>query len=200
MAVLSFPVFALTFSMAKSLTVTLYGERYAESWMLLQWVSAAYYFSTALGNNGLTLKVLGRLRYVVVINVLAMLASLVLSFLLVPRYGALGTGLATAIAIALHNLMKQAGLRRVGIGMFERRTLPVYVVIVVAATALFLLQLVVDQFLILLPAAAVVSFLVLAFTKHELAVEDTFPEILRLPLVGTFLRSKTPKPFSRRPR
>jgi O-antigen/teichoic acid export membrane protein len=200
MAVLSFPVFALTFSLAKSLTVTLYGSRYADSWLILQWVSGAYYFSTALGNNGLTLKVLGRLRYIVVINLLAMAANVVLTFLLVPRYGALGTGLATAIAITLHNFMKQAGLRAAGIGVFERRTLPVYAVIAIGAAALFLLQLLVDQILILLPVAILVSVLVLAFTKHELAVEDTFPELLRLPFLGTLLRTKTPKPFSRRTR
>lgn len=200
MAVLSFPVFALTFSLAKSLTVTLYGERYADSWMILQWVSGAYYFSTALGNNGLTLKVLGRFRYVVIINVLAMAVSVALTFLLVPRYGAIGTGLATALAITLHNFMKQAGLRAAGIGVFERRTWPVYAAIIGGATGLFLLQLVVNNFFFLLPAALVVSILVLGFTKHELALEDTFPELLRLPVIGSLLRAGTSKHFSRRSR
>jgi len=68
----------------------------------------------------------------------------------------------------------------------------VYIVIVIGALGLFLAQLVIDNFFILLPAAALVSFLVLAFTKHELAIKDTFPELLKLPIVGAFLRAENP--------
>ncbi|HZM15512.1 MAG TPA: oligosaccharide flippase family protein [Candidatus Krumholzibacteria bacterium] len=192
MAVLSFPVFALTFSCARGLTTTLYGDRYASSWPILQMVSGAYYFSAALGNNDLPLRVVGKLRYIVTINVLAILASIVLTFALVPRFGAMGTGIATAGALLLHNVLKQWGLRAAGIGFFEWRYLPVYIVIVIGALGLFLAQLVIDNFFILLPAAALVSFLVLAFTKHELAIKDTFPELLKLPIVGAFLRAENP--------
>ncbi len=199
MAVLSFPIFALTFSLARSLTVTLYGSRYADSWMILQMVSGAYYVSTALGNNGLTLKVMGKLRYVVTVNVLAMAGNLVLTFLLVPRYGALGSGIATAGAIFLHNISKQVGLRAAGIGFIEWRYLRVYVAILAGALGLFALQLLLQQFFVLLAAAALVSLAVLAYTKHALDVETTFPELLKLPVVGPFLRAKNPRLRLRRP-
>ncbi len=195
MAVLSFPIFALTFSCARSLTVTLYGERYADAWIILQLVSGAYYFSAALGNNGLTLKVLGKLRYVVTINVLAMVANVLLTLALVPRLGAVGTGIATAAALVVHNILKQAGLRKAGITAFDRSTLPVYAVITAGALGLFALQMLVSQFLVLLVAAAAISFVVLVFTKHALRVEETFPELLKLPVVGWILRSKDPMPL-----
>ena len=74
-AVLSFPLFALTFSLADPLTVTLFGERYEGSAVYLSLLALGYYFNAALGFNGLTLKVYGRLRYIVTINILAALSS-----------------------------------------------------------------------------------------------------------------------------
>jgi len=196
MAVLSFPIFALTFSCARSLTLTLYGERYADGWVILQLVSGAYYFGASLGNNGLTLKVIGKLRYVVTVNFLAMAANVLLTLLLVPRFGALGTGIATATILVVHNILKQMGLRAAGIAAFDRSTVPVYAVIAAGALCLFALQLLVSQFLVLLAAAAVISLVVLVFTKHALRVEETFPELLKLPVLGWILRAKDPMPLS----
>ena len=130
------------------------------------------------------------LETIVSISILAaMVAFLVVSFRLA------GNSIEQGEAAA-----REMARLRAGIGVFERRTWPVYAAIVAGAASLFLLQLLVDNFFVLLPAAVIVSVLVLTFTKHELALEDTFPEILRLPLLGTFLRAKTPKPFTRRPR
>jgi O-antigen/teichoic acid export membrane protein len=90
MAVLSFPLFAVTFSLAESMTVALYGERYAESATYMALLSFGYFFNTALGFNGLTLRIFGEIRYVVVINVLAIAANLALNVVLISRFGALG--------------------------------------------------------------------------------------------------------------
>ena len=195
MAVLSFPVFAVTFSLARSVTLALYGERYASSWILLQLFSVAYYFGVTLGNNGLTLKVLGKIRYVVIVNVLAMLASVTLALVLIPRFGALGAAIATTISMVLHNILKQLGLcRATGMRFIEWRYVPVYAVLVCAAAGLLLVQLFVSTSLyVLLPLACIVSLAVLMLTKHSLAVEDTFPELLRVPLLNRLLRSKHPK-------
>ena len=65
MAVMSFPLFALTFSMAQALTLLLYGTRYEDSWVYMAMLSFGYYFNTALGFNGLTLRIFGVIRYVV---------------------------------------------------------------------------------------------------------------------------------------
>ncbi len=75
-AVAAFPLFALSFSMAGPLTVMLYTEEYAGSAIILALLSLGYYFSAALGFNGLTLKVYGKVRYIVVVNIGAALVNL----------------------------------------------------------------------------------------------------------------------------
>ncbi len=63
MAVVSFPLFALTFTMAQALTLQLYGPRYADSAVYMALLSFGYYFNTALGFNGLTLRIFGVIRF-----------------------------------------------------------------------------------------------------------------------------------------
>jgi len=93
------------------LTVFLYGARYEKSYVFLQLMALGYYFNVALGFNGLTLKVLGKIRYVVIINILSVVISLIACLLLVPKYGALGASIATAGGMIIYNILKQAGLR-----------------------------------------------------------------------------------------
>ena len=88
-SVFSFPIFALTFSIAGPVTVALYGERYAHSALILAILSAGCYFNAATGFNGLTLKVYGKLRYIVAVNVATALINLGFILVLIPRYGAL---------------------------------------------------------------------------------------------------------------
>ena len=45
--------------MAQALTVQLYGRRYADSAVYMALLSFGYYFNTALGFNGLTLRIFG---------------------------------------------------------------------------------------------------------------------------------------------
>lgn len=50
-SVASFPIFVLTFSLAQPITVMLYGERYAQSALILALLSFSYYFNAALGQT-----------------------------------------------------------------------------------------------------------------------------------------------------
>ncbi|MDQ2695163.1 MAG: oligosaccharide flippase family protein [Pseudomonadota bacterium] len=185
LTVLSFPVFAVTFALARPFVLTVYGDRYADSWVYLQILSLAYYFNVVLGFNGITLKVLGRLRYMVTINVLALVLNVLLNLLLIPGFGALGAALATAGTMMAHNLLKQAGLALVsGIEVFNRRYLWFYGMVGIFALGLFLVQRYGDSPLyFLLPAIAVLSLLLLKISERDLKVADTFPELLRLPLM-----------------
>ena len=196
LGVLSFPLFALTFSMAKPLTVLLYETRYEQSWVYLQLISLGYYFNVVLGFNGLTLKVLGKVRYVVIINLIAVVINLILNLVLIPPFGALGAAIATSVGMIIHNILKQAGLRLAsGISIFDRNYSSFYVVIVVSALALFLFQFYVTQNIyILFPLAAVVSFFVLKLCQHQLNVEETFPELLKLPLIKYVFNLKLRRP------
>ena len=65
MALLSLPIFALTFVLAEPVTVLFFGERYADSATILAMLSLGYYFNGALGLNAETLKVYGRVRTII---------------------------------------------------------------------------------------------------------------------------------------
>ena len=188
-AVLSFPIFALTCSLAGPTTELLLGARYQDSAVLLALLAFGYYFNAALGFNGLTLKIYGRLRYVVVISLATVAVSLVATLVLIPRYGALGAASGTCLAMIAHNIFKQAGLRLgTGINLFEWRYLRGYLVILGGAAGLWALT-----WLPGVPAivsvgfGALASWLVFRCNRHLLDVADTFPEILRLPFARRLL-------------
>ncbi|MFL5802111.1 MAG: flippase [Roseiflexaceae bacterium] len=185
MAVIAFPIFALTFSLAQPLTVLLFQQRYADSAIILALLSFGYYFSTALGFNGLTLKVFGKVRYIVVINILAALVNLGINLLLIPRYGALGAAIGTCGTMVAHNIFKQLGLLfGTGINLFEMRHLKVYVIIALSTIGLLLIQQTTSANIYIgIALAALVSLLVLALTRKSLAIGQTFPELLRFPLM-----------------
>ncbi|HET9223367.1 MAG TPA: polysaccharide biosynthesis C-terminal domain-containing protein, partial [Roseiflexaceae bacterium] len=185
MSVIAFPIFAMTFSLAQPLTVMLYTESYADSAIILALLSFGYYFSTALGFNGLTLKVYGKVRYIVVVNMLAALVNVGINLLLIPRYGALGAAVGTCGTMVAHNILKQLGLLfGTGINLFEWRHLKVYGVIALSTLGLLLIQITVSNNIFVGTAlAALASMLVLAVSRKSLAVGQTFPELLRLPLM-----------------
>ena len=68
---LSFPIFALTFALAKPLTVALFEQRYASSAVFLAIIALGRYYDAALGFNGLTLRVFGNMKAVVGVNLVA---------------------------------------------------------------------------------------------------------------------------------
>lgn len=184
-AVAGFPLFALSFAFAKPLTILLYTESYASSATILALLSLGYYFSAALGFNGLTLKVYGKVKYIVVVNLAAGVVNVLLNLLLIPRFGALGAAIGTCTTMIAHNIFKQLGLRfGTGINLFEWRHLRVYLVIVAATVVMVIIQQVFSpNFYVSFAVATVVSLVVLALTRKALAIGDTFPELLRFPLM-----------------
>ena len=189
MAVFSFPVFAVTTSLATPVTVTLYDQRYAESAVYLALLSFGAYTNAALGFNGLTLRVFGFIRYTIVINVVAAVANVILNLTLIPPLGALGAAISTMATMIIHNILKQLGLRRgTGIDVFAWQYLRVYVLIALAAGMLALVQWLWHPNVIVgLALAVLASLIVVLANRRLLRVEDTFPELLRLPFMRTLL-------------
>lgn len=194
-AVASFPVFALTFSLAQPITVLFFGERYADSAIILALLSFGYYFNAALGQNGLTLKVFGKVRYVMVINIAVAILNVVANLLLIPKYGALGAAVGTFITLMIFNLLKQGGLAMgTGIKLLDPAYYRVYLVIGLGAGGLLLLQLLTNApWYVSIVLAALVSLAVVVLNRDSLNVEDTFPELLRLPLMPYLFGKKGPK-------
>jgi O-antigen/teichoic acid export membrane protein len=185
MSVLSFPIFAITFCLAKPLPVFLYGARYAPSSPMLALLSLASYFNVILGFNLQTLKVFERLRYVVAASLVTALANLVVSTALIKLYGTMGAALGSAVTLMGYNLLLQAGLLSAAdFHFFDRRYLSVYLTIASAACGLFLVGWFSSLSLYaLLSLAACVSLCVFALAKKKLSIVQTFPELLRLPFM-----------------
>jgi O-antigen/teichoic acid export membrane protein len=188
-AVLSFPVFAVTFCLARPLAALLFGAQYAESGEILAILSFAYYVHAALGPNGLALNVYKLVRYVVAVNVVAFLLHVAVNLMLIPAMGAKGAALATAATLLVHNGLKQWGLRRTGgVRAFDpARARPLLVVggtvaAIVAAEVLWS-----PPLLVAAAIAVAASAFVLLQTRRALDVATTFPEVLRVPGVARLL-------------
>ncbi len=189
-AVLSFPIFALTFSLAQPLTLLLYEERYAQSAIIMALLSFGYYFNSATGQNGLTLKVMGRLRYIVTVDIFAAVLNLGVNLWTIPRYGALGAAVGTTVTLVIFNVLKQAGLMRgTGVHAFDRRYLRAYIVIALAAGGLLLIQSLLSvPIWVGVVLAMVTSVLVVRLNRDILDVKETFPELMRIPIVRLLWR------------
>ena len=189
-AVFSFPFFAVTGPLAQETTVLLFGERYAESALVLALLSTGYYVNVMLGFNAYTLQVCGRLRFLVGANVMVAALNFGLSFALVPQFGAVGVAAANCVTLVVQNVVNQYALRAsLGTSFIERAYRRCYLVIVLAAAVLWAFQLLVEPPLALaLVAAATVWAGVLLASRGALELADTFPELLRVPVLRRLVK------------
>jgi O-antigen/teichoic acid export membrane protein len=183
--VFTFPVFAVSFSLAQPLTVMLFGASYADSGIVLCILSLGYFCHASLGYNALTLRVFGKVRSIFLIDAIAAGTSIAASLILIPRYGAVGGAITTAATLIIHNILLQMALVRTsGISSFHRRYANLYATIVVVATVLLWLQwLMSPPIYVGLFLAASGSLLVFWINSTVLDIEETFPELLRFGFV-----------------
>jgi O-antigen/teichoic acid export membrane protein len=185
-AVMTFPVFALTSSLSKPLTTLFFGSRYEESAAVLTLLSIGFYFSAALGFNGQSLRIFGKVRYIFVTDLLMAVVTIIVSFVLIPRYGALGAAISTCGTLILQNVLYQIGVMlHTGIGWFSWDLLKVYLIIVLGWAGLLLLPPLSISFVV----AAFVSLVVFLLSRKLLDIRRMFPELLRLPLMGRIFSS-----------
>lgn len=188
--VLTFPIFALTTSLAGPLTVLMFGSAYANAGLVLAVLALGEYFNAALGFNADTLRVYGKVRYAVLSNLLMMVIFVVLSALLIPRYAALGAALAATASLLLHNVGNHAGLWISGTGI--RLPDARFIRVSMTATALFVALLLIHwvarpPFYVGLTLTAVASLALLRITRHSMNPQESFPELLRVPLLRRLL-------------
>ena len=181
-ATLSFPIVVATALFAEPVTTTLYGSRYADSAAYLAILAVGYYVQCALGFNGITLSVFRAVRYIVPLNVLAVVVNLGANLALIPRYGAMGAAIGTSCTLLAHNILKQAALRRAtGLSFFDRRYVRVYAAIVAGfVVVLAWTRLGADDLVLQVPVAAGVCVAVALVSLRRLDVLETFPEAARL--------------------
>ena len=190
MSVLAFPIFTLTACFARPLTIFLYGARYAPSAPILAVLSLGYFINVIFAFNGVTLKVLGKIRLMVILNIVTPIIIVIFNLLLIPRYGAFGAAVATSAGLIMQSLLRQLSLWLAsgGISFFERRFVSFFLVLGASASSLYVVQLFgANNVYVALTLALTVSSFVLWLVKKHLKIADTFPEILRLPVIGRLL-------------
>ena len=91
--------------------------------------------------------------------------------------------------MVLHNLLKQTGLRMAsGVSLFAREYSAFYGTIVASALILFVVPVFApNNVFVLVVASAVVSLILLRRLRRELRIGETFPEGLKIPIVGRYL-------------
>jgi O-antigen/teichoic acid export membrane protein len=189
-AVLTFPIFALTGPLAPTTTVVLFGERYSASSTVLALLAIGYYVNVCLGFNTYTVQLFGRIRYLVVVNVVVIAMNVALGFLLAPPYAASGIAAANCVALVTQNLLNQWALRGcIATSWIDREYVRPYLMIAALAGVLWLFQLLVDPGFLLAGIAAAIAWAALLIgTRHWLELADTFPELRRVPLLGRLVR------------
>jgi O-antigen/teichoic acid export membrane protein len=189
-AVLTFPIFVLSFAFAKPLVETIFGARYSNSSTILTLLSFSYFIQSATGFNGVTLKVFRKLRYSVCIDSAAAVTNIALSLYLVPRFGAVGAAFGTMLTMTVHNILKQIGIWRfTPVAPVPRNYLPFYGAVVGVSALLVGVQwLTSPNILAALALGALGSLAVLWVALHTLRIATVFPEIGRVPVLGTVLK------------
>jgi O-antigen/teichoic acid export membrane protein len=196
MTVLTFPILLLTFSFAPSTTEGIYGREYAGSAPIMALLAVGYFFHTALGFNGVTLRIYNKLRYTVSIDVAMAVSNVAVNLILIPRFGVIGAAIGTSATMIVHNVLKQIGLwRYTGWSIFQVRYALFYVGLLAVAVALFGLQAILPTSLfVALPVVAVVSLVAVWASRRLLDVDALFPELRRLPLLGQLLGESRVRP------
>src|SRR4051812_46835245 len=178
-AVMNFPVFAASFALAQPITVLLYGEQYASSGPVLAVLALGFYANAALGFNGITLRVYGRVRFLVLAELVSVAAGIALAVLLITAGGAVGAAVAFLATMILQNVLYQFGLYRIGLlRRSDAGLLWVYVLIMLGALGLFALQSVTGMPLLVGLAVAFALWMGIIFlTRDHLRIAETFPEL-----------------------
>ena len=191
LAVLSFPIFAATFVLAEPLTVLLLGETYRSSALVLSILALACYIHTSLGFNSQTLRVYGRVRAVVVTDLIASAVAIGGYCFLIPAYGPLGAAIATACGLLLHNLLNQLWLvQTTDVKLFNARYVATVTTIVGATVLLVAAQRTFNPHVaVSISLTALLSLAVAYLNRHALDLGDTFPSLARLPLFRQLRRS-----------
>jgi len=190
MSALAFPIFLATFCFARPLTILLYGLRYAQSAPILAILSIGYFVNVIFAFNTVTLKVLGKIRPMVVLNIVTPLIIVLFNLVLIPHYGAVGAAIATAAGLIAQSLVRQLILWRVseGLSLFEKRFASFFFVLSATAVSLYIFQLFASiPIYVGLMLALTFSVLVFWLVRKHLKIANTFPEVHRIPFIGRLL-------------
>ena len=183
--VLTLPILCACLLFPNELTGSLLGSDYSESAVVLGILSVGYFIHAMFGYNGMTLNVYGKVRFLVGVNLLAVITNIGLNISLIPRFGPLGAAIGTAGTYLIHNAAKQFGvLRRAGLPGAPSDIWRLYAVV----AGLVIASAVIGYGTSLALAVRIAVWIAFALTvvltgRRSLRIEEAFPGLAKLPLV-----------------
>ncbi len=188
-AILSWPLFAVTFALARPLTEILFGETYANSAPILAVLSIGFYAQALLGIDARMLKVAGRVRTIVAIDAASAVVAIVLYLVLLPVWGAWGGAIGLAATMTLRSLLNCWALRRTAEVRLERSPVIRKLYGAVAVSSILLIPIAagwLPAVAVGVPLIAVAAVVITYATREVLEIEVMFPELTRVPGVRRF--------------
>lgn len=189
---LSLPTFLVTACLARPVTLLLFGERYAGAAPVLALLSVGSFIYVMLAMSGHALKAVGRVRELLRVDFTVLSLGILLTLLLIPRFGAMGGAAAYAITSITHAglyqvmLARSTGVRLLPVG-FGR----LYAYLLVVVGVVFAIGTLLSPPLwVGVILAAVAWLVVLVRAAEQLQVDRTFPELLRVPVLGRLLEAR----------
>lgn len=189
-SVLSFPMLAVSCALAAPVTVLLFGAEYASSASILALLAVGFYVTAAMGFNAQALRVHGRIRFLLTVDIAAAILGVTLGVLLIPPLGAFGAAIAVTALLVSHALMNQFGLWWTGTGIhvLDRRFVRIHGITLAFLGGLIAFQQLLDPPLYQgLGVAAILALVLIRLTRRTVDIGDTFPELLRVPVLGRLL-------------
>ena len=189
--VLTFPLFAISYAIADPVVTLLFGQEYAGSGSVLALLALAYYFNASMGFNSRTLKVVGKVREILIVDLLALgVAGLAYAYA-IPRHGAVGAAAAVSLSTAFHAVAKQVALFRwTSVRRCQWRFTKLYLAVAIATVVLTAWRWVGPTTLTPSLALVVVCWLAVIFAGREaLAVHQHFPELQRMRFLRRWLQT-----------
>lgn len=132
------PVFLVVAFFPDMTIAVTFGREYMEGGLALSLLSIAYFTHAIAGPNANTLTSIGRTRLIMWDNVAIGILNAILNFILIPPFGYLGAGAATAISYITLNILYSAQLyRETGIHPFSGALVRPGIVAAILATLMY---------------------------------------------------------------
>ncbi|MFT5497005.1 MAG: O-antigen/teichoic acid export membrane protein [Kiritimatiellia bacterium] len=188
-AILTFPLFLISFVMPGPVCSLVFGKVYTSSGPVLAALALAYYVHAMMSFCAHTLKVYNKVQLLAVLEILATILVALLAFWWIPIAGAVGAASAVAAGTLLQALATLILLWRLtGVMPFGKETLGLWASLVLGTLILFaIVRFSAPSIWIGLPIAAVIALTVAAINRHRLSLDNTFPELARIPFIKKWL-------------
>ncbi len=185
----NFPLFAGCVALARPIAVLLFGPAYADSAQVMIILSAGYFAQSMHGVDGHLLRVLGHMRTLLVVDLLGGALLMGTALLFATQWGANGAASAVVVGIILHGMIRSYCLRRVALKSQpsgSERFAKVVLILGAVTVSVMSLWLKPDWILGTI-FATVISIVVFGLLRAHLDVDQTFPELRKLPFAGWLL-------------